>query len=62
MELLCGGGARRKMCDEFCRVARGPETAGPISPESVLPIAHYWQKKVSHIYILRAQEFTQANF
>ena len=43
-------------CDEFCRATRGVETACPISPDSILPIAHYWQNQVNHIGSSRAQE------
>ena len=55
--LLCGvkWGTMR---DEFCRAARGAETACPIFPDSILPIAHYGRTE-GHINISRAQEFTQ---
>ena len=46
----------------FAELQEALETDCPVSPESVLPIAHYWLKRVSHIDTTRAQEFTLANF
>ena len=33
------------MCDEFAELREALETACQIFPDSILPIAHYWQNR-----------------